>query len=249
MARKDIIQELNELGSSLTATLSQNVYSVPEVYFEAFASSILSKVNAGNANEFLSELPKSNPYKVPVGYFDGLAENLLNVVHNHPDYLNSQEELKLISPLLSSLKKEPVFSVPNNYFENFNVALNYKPAEFSEQPAKVVEMFSRKLMRYAAAAIITGVIATAGWMIYKNNHKTPEERIIAGLKKDVKKIDDVKQLDNLAEFMAAGLNEKEVATTKIKNNDVEKLLKDVSMDELNEFSDESKDIQDVMMTN
>jgi hypothetical protein len=244
MTRKNIIQELNELGSSLAGTPSQNIYSVPEGYFEAFASSVLSKVNAENGNEFLSELPKSNPYKVPVGYFDGLTENVMNAVRNHPDYLNSQEELESISPLLSTLKKEPVFSVPKDYFENFNVAFNHK------QPAKVVGMFSRKLMRYAAAAIITVIVATTGWMIYKNNHKTPEERIIAGLKKDVKKIDDVKQLDNLADFMDAGLSEKEVATTnKIKGDDVEKLLKDVSMDELNEFSDESKDIQDVMMTN
>ena len=90
MARKDIIQELNELGSSLTGTLSQNVYSVPEGYFEAFASSVLSRINAENESPFLSELTKSNPYKVPVGYFDGLAENVMNAVRNHPDYLNSQ---------------------------------------------------------------------------------------------------------------------------------------------------------------
>lgn len=244
MARKDIIQELNELGSGLAGTPFQNIYSVPGGYFEAFASSVLSRVNAENGNEFLPGLPKSNPYKVPVGYFDGFAENMLNVVLNHPDYLNSQEELELISPLLTSLKKEPVFSVPKDYFENFNVALNHK------QPAKVVGMFSRNLMRYAAAAMITGVIALGGLMIYNGIRKTPEEKIIAGLKKDVKKIDDVKQLDNLADFMDAGLSEKETASAgKIKTDDVEKLLKDVSIDELNEFSDESKDIQDVMMTN
>jgi len=39
------------------------------------------------------------------------------------------------------------------------------------------------------------------------------------------------------------------ATNTVKSNDVEKLLKDVSMDELKEFDEESKDIQDVMMTN
>ena len=245
MARKDIIQELNELGSSLAGTPSQNVYSVPDRYFEAFASSVLSKINAQNGVSFLPGLQKTNPYNIPVGYFDDLAENVMNAVRNHPDYLNSQEELESISPLLSNLKKEPVFSVPKNYFENFTVEVNHK------QTAKVVGMFSRKLMRYAAAAIITGVIATTGWIIYKNGSgRSTAEKIMAKVEKDVKKIDDVKQLDNLAEFMNTGLDEKEVATTaKIKNDDVEKLLKDVSIDELNEFSDESKDIQDVMMTN
>jgi len=245
MARKDIIQELNELGSSLAGTQPQNIYSVPEGYFEAFASSVLSRLNAENESPFLSELTKSNPYKVPAGYFDGLAENVMNAVRNHPDYLNSQEELELISPLLNNLKKEPVFSVPDNYFENFTVVLNHK------QPAKVVGMFSRKMMRYAAAAIITGVIALAGLIIYQNGRSHPSaDKIMAKVEKDVKKIDDVKQLDNLAEFMDAGLNEKEVAATNaVKSNDVEKLLKDVSMDELKEFNEESKDIQDVMMTN
>ena len=123
MARKDIIQELNELGSSLAGTPSQNLYSVPQGYFEAFASSVLSRINAENGASFLSELSKSNPYKVPVGYFDALAENVMNAVRNHPDHLNSQEELEILSPLLNSLKKEPVFSVPQNYFENFNPAL------------------------------------------------------------------------------------------------------------------------------
>ena len=244
MARKDIIQELNELGSSLAVIPSQNVYAVPEGYFEAFASSVLKKVSIEDSGLFLSQLTKSNPYNVQVGYFDGLAENVMNAVRNHPDYLNSQQELETISPLLHSLKKEPVFSVPENYFENFTVATNHK------QPAKVVGMFSRKLVRYAAAAVITGAIAVTGLMIYKNGGgPSGPDKIMARVAKDVKKIDDVKQLDNLAEFMDGGLNEKDIAAnTKPKNVDVENLLKDISADELKEFSDESKDIQDVMMT-
>lgn len=252
MAKKDIIRELNELGSSLAGTPSQNVYSVPEGYFEAFASSILSIINAQNGESFLSELPKSNPYKVPAGYFDSLTENVLGAIRNHPDYLSSQEELETLSPLLSSLKKEPVFSVPRDYFENFTVETNHKSAGSNGQPAKIVGMFGRRFMRYAAAVVITFMVTTTGWLIYKNNHKSPAERDIANVKKDIKKIDDVKQLDNLADLMNAGLNEKEVASTTtnaLKSHDVENLLKDVSAEDLKEFSEESKDIQDVMMTN
>jgi hypothetical protein len=174
---------------------------------------------------------------------------MLHVVRNHPDYLNSQEELELISPLLTSLKKEPVFSVPNNYFENFTVALNHRPAESTGQSAKVVGMFSRKFMRYAAAAIITAVVATTGWLIYKNGQKPADEKIMAKVEKDVKKIKDVTQLNKLADFIDAGANEKDIAGSSKIQNDVEKLLKDVSLDELKEFNEESNDIQDVMMTN
>src|SRR5205085_7883782 len=59
----------------------------------------------------------------------------------------------------TTLFRSPVFSVPENYFENFTVATNHK------QPAKVVGMFSRKIMRYAAAAVITGAIAITGLLI------------------------------------------------------------------------------------
>ena len=230
----------------MPGTTSQNIYSVPEGYFEDLASSILRSINAENGSSLLSQLPKSNPYKVPVGYFDELADHVLNSLRNHPDHLNSREELETLSPLLSSLKKEPVFSVPTGYFDHFSVETNHK------QPAKVVGMFRSKILRFAAAAVVTGVVVVTGFIIYKNgrgNHATPE-KIMAKVQKDVKKIDDVKQLDNLAEFIDAGLNEKEVATTKtIKINDADRLLKDVSADELKEFSEESKDIQDVMMTN
>jgi hypothetical protein len=242
MARKDIIQELNELGSSLAGTPFQNVYSVPNGYFEAFASSVFSRLNAENQTSFLTEIPKSNPYTVPAGYFDGFAESLLHAVRHRPDHLNAQEELESLSPLLSSLKKEPVFSVPQDYFENFTVETNHR------QPAKVVAMFSRKMMRYAASFAAVMVVAIA--MLLYFNRRTGVDKIMANVEKDVKKIDDVQQLDNLAEFLDAGLNEKEVASNTVpKDKEVENLLKDVPLDELQEFSEESKDIQDVMMTN
>jgi len=51
--------------------------------------------------------------------------------------------------------------------------------------------------------------------------------------------------------MDAGLNEKALASTNksIKTDDIQVLLKDVSIEELKDFSEESKDIEDVMMTN
>jgi hypothetical protein len=51
--------------------------------------------------------------------------------------------------------------------------------------------------------------------------------------------------------MDTGLNEKELASRQksIKTDDVQQLLKDVSLDELKDFNEESKDIEDVMMTN
>ncbi len=246
MANKDIIRELSDLGSSLTSASPRNIYSVPEGYFEGFAMRVLSLIKANESLAWLSSLPKKELYQAPTGYFDGLEEKIMAAIRNHADYQTNKEELESISPLLNSLNKRPVYSVPQGYFENFKIAVEQKQTE-----GKVVSITSRKWFRYSAAAIITGVIALTGLMVYNNNHKDAADKTIAKFEKEVKKIDDVKKTENLIDLMDAGLNGKELASNhkSVKTDDVQQLLKDVSIDELKDFNEESKDIEDVMMTN
>jgi hypothetical protein len=242
MLNKDIIQELNDLGSSLPTAKPENVYTVPEGYFDAFAGQVQTLI-------WLSSLPKQSLYEVPEGYFDDFADKTMDSIRNHPDYQTSKEELATISPLLESLNNRPVYSVPKGYFENFKFATTPK----QKSDSRVVSLPQRKWFRYAAAAVVTGIIAITGLMVYNNNKQTSTAATtpLAKFEKEVKKIDDVKSTDNLIEFMDAGLNEKELASNHNTNatDDVQRLLKDVSTDELKEFSEQSKDIEDVMMTN
>jgi hypothetical protein len=117
---------------------------------------------------------------------------------------------------------------------------------------KVVSIKGQKWLRYAAAAVVASVILTAG-LIALNNNKSKDSagKTLAKFEKEVKKINDVKSTENLIDFMDAGLNEKELASSQksIKTDDVQQLLKDVSIEELKDFNEESKDIEDVMMTN
>jgi hypothetical protein len=245
MANKDIIQELNDLGSNLSKIDPRNPYSVPEQYFDGFAVHVMNLVKAGESLAWLSALPKLNPYHVPDGYFNGLDQRIMNSVRNHPDHQTSKEELESISPLLSSLSKRPVYAVPQGYFENFKIA--------NEQTrvSKLVSLANRKWFRYAAAAIIIGVVASTGFFVYRNNHKDAASKTLAKFEKEVKRIDDVKKTDSLIDFMDAGLNQKELANNRpaVKTDDVQQLLQDVSTDELKDFNEQSRDIEDVMMTN
>jgi hypothetical protein len=242
MINKDIIQELNNLGSSLATATPENVYTVPRGYFDAFAGHVQSLI-------WLSSLPKENPYTVAEGYFEGLADKIMDGIRNHPDYRTSKEELATISPLLESLNKRPVYSIPQGYFENFKVATT--PEQKTD--SRVVSLPQRRWFRYAAAAVLTGIIALAGLMVYNNNRppNSAGTAPLAKFEKEVKKIEDVKSTDKLIEFMDAGLNEKELASNHKTSatDDVQRLLNDVSTDELKEFSEQSKDIEDVMMTN
>ena len=241
MPNKDIIQELSDLGSNL-GNISKNIYSVPSGYFEGFSEQILNLINA---NESLSSLPKEMPFSVPAGYFDELDEKIMESIRRHSDYQTSKEELESISPLVSSLNKRPVYTVPKGYFENF------KPGVEEKKEPMVVSITGRKWLRYAAAAIIVGVILMAGAIAFNNKNKDSAGKTLAKLEKEVKKINDVKSTENLIDFMDAGMNEKELASSQksVKTDDVQQLLKDVSIDELKDFNEESKDLEDVMMTN
>jgi hypothetical protein len=233
MARKDIIQELNDLGSSLASTSPCNVYSIPGGYFEGFAQQLLSRIKAEEKGlEFLSSLSKENPYQLPVGYFENLPEQVMEGIREHADYQTSQEELASISPLLNSLNKKPVFSVPDDYFENFEVAVDKKPG------TKVVLLTSRKWIRFAAAAVITGVIALSTFSILNKRKIDPNKNPEGWVARNMKKVNP----DVINEFVKLADEElpvKESTATTTRADDIKELMKDVSVNEIDKFLDET----------
>ena len=244
MANHDIIHELRDLGSNLPVGNTENVYSVPEGYFDGFASAVMKTIRLTEGEFVAGGLPRALPYRVPENYFEGLEERIMDAIRLHPDYRTSREEIEATSPLLSSIGKRPVYSVPQGYFENLQ-------PEFSK-PAKGRVLQLGRWVRYAAAAVITGAVVLVGLTVYKNNRtQDPAGKAIARFEKEVKKIEDVGQTQTLIDFMDDGLNVKDVASNgkALKADDVQRLLQDVPVDELKDFNEQSKDIEDVMMTN
>lgn len=247
----NILNELNELNSSLVNTGIENVYSVPEGYFENLAVIILQRIKALEAtthqdelsylSPFLSDIPKVTPYKVPAGYFDHIADSIASVISS--EEMSAKDELEKLSPVLSGLKKEMPYSVPNGYFENLG---KHTPKE----KTKVVSLTHRKWFRYAAAAVVTGVIVLAGFMIFGNKTNEPGTKSLAKFEKDVKKMDEIEK-ENLIDFIDAGLNGDESASIKAdnKSDDIKELLKGISDEELNEFNKQTQDIENVLLTN
>ena len=57
MTQKDnILQELNELNSSLASLYSKNIYTVPVGYFEGLADQVLGRIKATEATNATDEL-------------------------------------------------------------------------------------------------------------------------------------------------------------------------------------------------
>jgi len=247
MQNKDIIQELNDLGSILGKIPSTNPYSIPADYFDNFPGAVLSLVKEDEKSaSWISSLPKVNPFQIPTGYFDGLEERIMTFIRNHPDYQTSREEVASISPLLNNLSKRPVYAVPEGYFQNFKVATLE-----TDTTGRIVPFPARKWFRVAAAAVTICVVSLTAFMVYKNNHRDAAGRTLARFEREVKKINDVKKTDSLIDFIGAGTDNKEIASTQkaSKTDEVLQLLQDVPTDELKDFNDQTRDIEDVMMTN
>jgi hypothetical protein len=227
--------------TSLTAG-KDNVYEVPEGYFDGFAASMLNKVKALEATSpkeelsFLSPLlnqaEKKTPFAAPDGYFNELANNVVAGVQAI-EFVNG--ELENLSPLMSSLKTKQVFEAPKGYFEQLPAIILSKV----KQPAgKVVSMsFGKRVMRYAAAAVVIGLVAIGGWMISKQGNIVPETAKV-DVPKVVKTATD-EELINSAENIANATILADVNTVSADaEEDAKDLFANVTDDELQKYLEE-----------
>ncbi len=235
----NILQELNELNSSLAGITPGNIYTVPVGYFDGLVAQTLNRIKAMEATNVAEELSylspllnnisRQMPYAVPANYFENIV---LPSVHQ-----TAGEELESISPLLSSLKKDMPYEVPAGYFENLSPGIRKE-----NEPAKIVSITHRNWFKYAAAAMITGVIALAAFFVVKKNDvgHMPLAKFEKKLNKEIHKMSDTELADFL-ETTEATMNGQENATTN-KNDEIKELLKDVPESELKEFIEETSDL-------
>ncbi len=254
MTQKDyILIELKELNSSLINLNQQNVYNVPVGYFEGLATQVIERIklleNEDSVSPILNSISKESPYTVPTDYFNNLPETVMNLIRNSNDYLTAAEELETLSPLLGSMKKEMPFTVPEGYFNTLSKDI---VAEENKPSAKIISIGSRKWYRYAAAAVVTGLIVLSGFLYFGKNNSTvePGSKVMANITKDIKNM-NVEEQNDLFEFIDTGLTGKESAQSKPNNKSVEiqDLLVDISDAELKDFQEQSEDIQAVLLLN
>lgn len=239
MAQKDnILQELKELQSSLANEVIKNVYQVPAGYFDGLADQVLNRVRAMEAEDAKEELyhlspllagiSKKMPYSVPDGFFNDTDENLGGLMIN--DELSAAKELEQLSPLLSNLKKDMPYTVPQGYFENLSPAIR--------KETKVISIARQKWFRYAAAAIVTGLVVMTGFLIFhKPNPADPGEKSLAWVKKNLKKVstDDIDKFVQLADVEAPAVANNDVK----ESNVIKEMMKDVPVKDIQKFLDET----------
>lgn len=241
-------KELAIISPALAGLIRINPYKAPEGYFTSLADeAIVLAQNSEPVSPVLDLTGKEMPYAVPAGYFENLEETLLVKVRQHPDYLSPQEELEEISPLLSGLKKEMPYEVPAGYFENLATGKQVESPVVNMAPAKTVSFVRHKWVRFAAAAVVIGVLVMGGLKIFNPGgnvdiNKNPDEWVA----KKVKNV-SAEQLDEFVSLVEATPKKdaKTLAATDVKNIDVKEMVKDIPAEDIDQFLDETKELTEL----
>lgn len=175
---KEIYEELNNISPLLAGMEKRNVFSVPEGYFPAMTLDLLKKVYA------IAIHPDG--FTVPEGYFDSLSNSILQKIRFLED---PQQELRTLSPILYSVQNENVFEVPAGYFRN----LESEIWDRIRPEAKVVEMRKRdSVWKYAAAAVVTGIIGLSSLMTFNSSPSTPDKATTQSVSSAIKSSSEFK---------------------------------------------------------
>jgi hypothetical protein len=246
---KIAVQE--KAGEDPTVNFSKdNVYDVPQGYFDSLAGNIMNRIRSEEAAAKADEpdfsspvwkmLSKETPYQVPAGYFTDSADN---IVAGAKAIAFVNDELENLSPLMSSLRHKEVYQIPAGYFNQFAGTVLAKLQE--KQGGKVVSMgFTRKMFRYAAAAVITAVVATGAWMFVKpGSTVTPVSPATENITRT-----DIPELKNISddEILNFANDVPAVADTSIlvsgegemTNKDAKDLLANISDEELQHYAEQ-----------
>jgi hypothetical protein len=199
---------------------------------ESFTNESAAEELAG-LSSILSGIGKKTPFTVPDNYFNEVSGNIISGAQA-VDMVN--EELENLSLLMESLKPINVYSVPNEYFGELpGIILNKVKSSQPAGSGAVKGIFSRRIIQYAAAAIITGLMITAGFFIANRNTTQQDVVSIKGLEEKAAETSDEEILNYLATQHVPLPDSLINANTEIKADAILDMLANVSDEELQQY--------------
>lgn len=164
-----ILNELMEISPVLARIERVNPYTVPAGYFEGLDEHLLTMTRFEEHAPVLEGIAMKNPMQVPQGYFDSLAGSIISKIKASENH-SGEDELRSISPMLYAMDKVNVYTVPAGYFETLSNDLLNKVSP--KEKAKVISFSHHKSvrwMRYAAAAMVIGLVGMFAFFLIKPN--------------------------------------------------------------------------------
>lgn len=166
---EQILNEIKEISPLLADIDRVNCYALPEAYFEGLPDAVLQKIQA---TEIKLPALAATYYRIPENYFESLPRQILSQIHKSSEV---QEEMEAIAPLLNSINKQPVFSLPERYFKELKPQITHSAAEPAE--GKLVKFKTyRRWMQYAAAAMVAGILISGAFLFTDSNSYLEQEK-------------------------------------------------------------------------
>lgn len=222
----EILNELKAISPALAAMEKVNVFSVPEGYFIGLDNKIATTV-------FLQQGKKTDFQKVPEGYFDSLSSKILSKIKEEEE--SAEGEIKSISPALHYLKEENVFEIPEGYFDNLSSKIL---SRIKSENTKVISLnSSRKWWKYAAAAVVAGIITIFSYQLFNTQNPGSNQTSIiasAGMPEYLQLASQYKTVAQINQGIAS-LSDDEIASYLERNTtilDDEALIKNTDTKEL-----------------
>ncbi len=187
--RENILTELREISPLLASVPRVNVYRVDENYFDGIRAELQARIIASS---FV--VPQQN-LDVPVGYFENLPNNILAKIKEQENN-EVLTEMQALSTTIAGIGNKNVYTVPQGYFEKLTM-----PAITT---TKVVKMGSRSIFKYAAAAVVTGLLGLGIFtFVNKNtgdvNGTEVNPVVMAKANEIIKKNSFEKELENVSD--------------------------------------------------
>lgn len=157
--KEEILSELREISPFLAHLEQVNPYTLPDGYFESLPDRITEKIllTAG------LQPGLSSNYQVPDGYFNNLSGQILSKIKMGGQQVNNvSEELASVAPLLNTISKEPVYQVPEGYFDREIAGSSLLPQSKGTGVFGIRSV--KKWMQYAAAAVVAGILVTGAFL-------------------------------------------------------------------------------------
>jgi hypothetical protein len=164
MSERDIIlTEIKSISDLVSSIPNVNVYKVHPNYFDGLRAELQARIIASNFYTV------ENKMEVPVGYFENLTSSILQKIQTASK--NDESEIEKLSPTIAAIGNANIYTVPQGYFEKLNV---------KKQIAPVVKMGKMNIFKYAAAAVVVGILSLS---IYTFIHKTTNSNDSAAIVK------------------------------------------------------------------
>ena len=237
---EQILNEMKEISLLLADATRTNLYTLPEGYFEGLPNAVVQKIQDA---ELLLPVVTAT-YKVPENYFETLPQQILSQIQNSNEVL---DEMELIAPILNTISKKTVFSLPEGYFNQLQPQIK-SDAEAPVQAKLVTLKTYRRWLQYAAAAMVAGILISGAFLFTDSNNYLEQEKkgriILQGVPDTARDAGLLKQDTDSIEEVADNISEDEKTGDKAMNKLGKQVrskstLESLSDDELKKYLEEN----------